>query len=172
MTTTRVTYLEMSDPAELRPRPAPAGDVELRRMHRPAPAFLRWLYAEIGRAHRWVDRLGWDDARIERHAGAAGVEEHLLLVDGSPAGWFELARDDGGDVEVAYFGLLAHYHGRGLGGYLLSEAVWAAWAAGARRVWVHTCDLDAPGALPNYRARGFRVYREADEPVPAAPSIG
>jgi len=33
-------------------------------------------------------------------------------------------------------------------------------AAGASRVWVHTCTLDHPGALPNYIARGFRVYKE------------
>jgi len=26
-------------------------------------------------------------------------------------------------------------------------------------VWLHTCTLDSPNALPNYRARGFRPYR-------------
>jgi len=34
---------------------------------------------------------------------------------------------------------------------------WAtfAWAWGAAYVWLHTCTLDAPAALPNYLARGF-----------------
>jgi hypothetical protein len=39
---------------------------------------------------------------------------------------------------------------------------------GARRVWVHTCSLDHPGALANYLARGFRVFKEevADAEIP------
>jgi len=28
------------------------------------------------------------------------------------------------------------------------------------RVWLHTCTLDDPAALPNYVARGFRPFRE------------
>jgi hypothetical protein len=27
-------------------------------------------------------------------------------------------------------------------------------------VWLHTCTLDDPAALPNYRARGFRPYKQ------------
>ena len=34
-----------------------------------------------------------------------------------------------------------------------------AWELGANRVWLHTCTLDSPRALPNYRARGFREFR-------------
>jgi hypothetical protein len=42
---------------------------------------------------------------------------------------------------------------------------------GARRVWVHTCDLDHPRALANYQARGFEVFRvvEDDEDLPDQP---
>jgi hypothetical protein len=28
------------------------------------------------------------------------------------------------------------------------------------RVWLHTCTLDHPAALPNYLKRGFRPIRE------------
>ena len=35
------------------------------------------------------------------------------------------------------------------------EAIREAWTGGTKRVWVHTCDLDGPAALPNYRARGL-----------------
>jgi hypothetical protein len=48
---------------------------------------------------------------------------------------------------------------RGLGGALLTRAVDEAFAMGGRRVWLHTCTLDAPRALPAYMARGFRVFR-------------
>jgi GNAT superfamily N-acetyltransferase len=63
-------------------------------------------------------------------------------------------------VEIAYFGLLPEFMGRGWGKYLLSEAARQAWRAGATRVWLHTCTLDHPAALPNYLRRGFRPVRE------------
>jgi hypothetical protein len=31
------------------------------------------------------------------------------------------------------------------------------------RVWVHTCTLDHPGALANYQARGFAIYKVEHE---------
>lgn len=53
-----------------------------------------------------------------------------------------------GNVEIAYFGLLPRFIERGLGGALLTATVERAWAMGARRVWVHTCSLVHPSALP------------------------
>ena len=83
----------------------------------------------------------------------------MLEVDGEPAGYFELRRDAAGDVEIAYFGLMHSYIGRGLGGHLLTIAVREAWALGPSRVWLHTSDLDHPAALPNYLARGFEFQK-------------
>jgi len=62
-------------------------------------------------------------------------------------------------VEIAYFGLLPAYVGRGLGKYLLSEAAARAWTLQPSRVWLHTSTLDHPAALPNYLARGFSIFR-------------
>ncbi|MEO7965636.1 MAG: GNAT family N-acetyltransferase [Gemmatimonadaceae bacterium] len=78
---------------------------------------------------------------------------------GEIAGFFELVRNGDGSVEIAYSGLPAAFHRRGLGKWLLTHAVDRAWATGANRVWLHTCTLDDPAALPNYRARGFIPYR-------------
>ena len=75
------------------------------------------------------------------------------------AGFFELEMQDGGSVEIVYFGLLSRFVGRGLGGAMLTAAVQRAWDMGASRVWLHTSSLDHPHALPNYRARGFHVYK-------------
>ena len=30
---------------------------------------------------------------------------------------------------------------------------------GAKRVWLHTCTLDNPAALPNYLKRGFTPFK-------------
>jgi len=91
-------------------------------------------------------------------------------VKGSPAGYFELERHSDGSVEVAYFGLLPEFIGRGLGKHLLTVAVETAWSLDARRVWLHTCTLDDPAALPNYQARGFRPFKEEvyETDVPSA----
>ena len=35
----------------------------------------------------------------------------------------------------------------------------AAWAGGARRVWLHTCSFDHPFAIQNYLDRGFTVFK-------------
>ena len=89
-----------------------------------------------------------------------GIETWLLSVRGTPAGYIELDRQ-AQDVEIAYFGLIPEFIGQGLGGWLLGEGIARAWQMDApRRVWVHTCTLDGPAALPNYQARGMSIYRE------------
>ena len=85
---------------------------------------------------------------------------------GTPAGYIELDGQDGGPVEIAYFGLLPAFRGRGIGGHLLSYGTARAWDLAERwpgrapteRVWVHTCSLDGPHAMANYRRRGFRLF--------------
>ena len=56
-------------------------------------------------------------------------------------------------------GFFPEFTGRGLGGYLLTDAVERAWASGARRVWLHTCSFDHPFAIQNYLGRGFTVFK-------------
>ena len=74
-------------------------------------------------------------------------------------------------MEIVYFGLLPTFTSKGLGGWALSEAAKRGWAMGAKRVWVHTCDLDHPGALANYIARGFRQFKVEvnEEELPVQP---
>ncbi|MGH9312112.1 MAG: GNAT family N-acetyltransferase [Vicinamibacterales bacterium] len=88
----------------------------------------------------------------------------VLSVSGGVAGYFELRMHPEPEVrtffvEIAYFGLLPAYLGRGLGKYLLSEAVARAWELHPARVWLHTSTLDHAAALPNYLARGFSIVR-------------
>ncbi len=82
-----------------------------------------------------------------------------MTCEDAVAGYFELRNCEDGSVEIAYFGLLPEFLGRGLGKHLLTCATEQAWADGANRVWLHTCTLDDPAALPNYLKRGFRPFR-------------
>lgn len=153
------TYLEMHDPAELNPVSIGlTGRVE--QVHGCPVSFHRYLYREVGRNYHWRDRLTWTDDQVRNYLADPAVTLHVLYVQGSPAGYFELRMEPDGSVEIAYFGLLPEFIGRGLGKGLLSEAVRSAWARGARRVWLHTCTLDDPAALPNYLKRGFRPFKD------------
>ena len=151
------TYLELDDPAGLRPAGPPrVEDVEVVRVAPPDGALSRWLYAEVGRDYHWTDHL----ARSRRRVAGLGRRRRDLGGDRraeTRAGYYELSEDDDG-VEVAYFGLLPAFHGQGLGGYLLTHALRRGFEL-APRVWLHTCTLDGPAALPNYRARGLRPFR-------------
>jgi len=156
----RRTYLEMAAPEALRAAPAPDARVRVERVQDCPPSFFRYLYAAVGAAYHWIDRLPWTDDDVRRYLSTPGIGLWVLYQAGAPAGYFELKRHGDGSVEIAYFGLLPEFIGRGLGKYMLTEAVREAWRQAASRVWLHTCTLDGEAALPNYRARGFSPYKE------------
>jgi GNAT superfamily N-acetyltransferase len=154
------TYLQLARPGDF--KPALAGDSSVRvELVRECPAsFYRYLYGEVGRLYHWVDRLVWADDEIRAHLQRPQISLWVMYCEGAPAGYFELERHEDGSTEVAYFGLIQDFLGRGLGKHLLSVAVERAWANDANRVWLHTCTLDDPAAMPNYLKRGFKPFKQ------------
>jgi GNAT superfamily N-acetyltransferase len=157
-----VTDLEMLDIRDLRPAAQPAllpgPPAVLRHVEPPDAALSARCYERVGGQWTWVDRLAWTTQMWQGWVDAAGHEQWVVQVGDELAGYFELAPDLAGSVEVAYFGLTAGFVGRGLGGWLLTQALRRAWQLpSVRRVWLHTCELDSPAALPNYLARGMRI---------------
>jgi GNAT superfamily N-acetyltransferase len=55
---------------------------------------------------------------------------------------------------------MPEFIGQGLGKYFLRWAVERAWEYRPRRLWLHTCTLDHPAALPNYLKAGFVLFKE------------
>ena len=163
----RRTFLEMTSPDQLHPAADPEPAPQVERVASCPPELFRRLYAEVGRAFRWTDRLSWSDARVVEHLADSRTSIWLLSWMGEAAGYFELWEHEDGSVEIAYFGLMPGFIGRGWGKYLLTQAVRAAWGLHPARVWLHTCTLDHPAALPNYLKRGFRPVREEVYEVPA-----
>ena len=154
------TYLELRSADQL--RPADAHDPDIRFEPRPAIAVAdyRRLYREVGESWYWRDRNAWSDEKLNAYLASATVFVwECVVASGETAGYFELERHDDGSVEIVYFGLVMAFTGRGLGKAMLTRAAEEAWALGASRVWLHTCTLDSPRALPNYTARGFEAYR-------------
>lgn len=153
------TYLEMRAPSELQGALCDDARIRIEQIPQCAPSLFRYLYVEVGRKYHWTDRLPWTDEDIAKHLLQPEVSLWLMTYDGEAAGYFELRKCDDGSVEIAYFGLLSQFLGRGLGKHLLTRATEQAWAAGANRVWLHTCTLDDPAAMPNYLKRGFRPFK-------------
>lgn len=153
------TYLELTSPDALRPAKALPPEARIVRRDPCSVADYRRLYAAVGASWHWRDRLMWDDDTLRAHLASPRIAVWELLVQDVSAGFFELRKSGNDEVEIAYFGLVPAFIGRGLGGALLTTAVEEAWRLGGRRVWLHTCTLDSPHALPNYKARGFVPYR-------------
>lgn len=172
-----VTYLEMTTPPAAPPPRKPAGDVAIRRACAPAVAFYRFLYNTVGEPWLWHERRAMTDADLHAAVADPRVELEVLYVDGSPAGYVEIDRrgaktgpktgangDAGGRsnvVDLAYFGLLPEYIGRGLGVWLLREGIDRAWKGGAVKLTVNTCTFDHPSALGIYQSMGFKPVRHA-----------
>jgi GNAT superfamily N-acetyltransferase len=150
------TYLELRDPSQLNRKPMPTPDGRVTRLSPCTVAQYRELYRRVGEQWHWRDRLAWSDERLAGQLANPDVAVWELKVGDSLGGYFELERQEAGNVEIVYFGLTPEFIGKGYGAALLSRAVDEAFAFGANRVWLHTCTLDSPKALPNYRSRGFR----------------
>ena len=154
------TYLELKSPGQFRTAFDDFAGLTVEPVERPTPELYRECYRSVGEAYHWRDRWDWTDEEIRAHLGQPTITLHVARRGGLLAGWYELRRVPEDDsVEIAYFGLLPRAIGQGLGKHLLSCAVRDAWALGPLRVWLHTCTLDHPHALPNYEKRGFVAYR-------------
>jgi GNAT superfamily N-acetyltransferase len=169
------TYLELTDRNQFAQALGKFPDVRIARARRPQPALYRLCYRAVGEAFHWRDRWDWTDAQIAAHLADPAISLFVATRASGKnkarlAGWYELRRTIEDDsVEIAYFGIVAEEFGRGFGKHLLSHAVNDAWKIGPRRVWLHTCTLDHPNALPNYIARGFTPYRKETYQVDSRP---
>ena len=162
-----VTCLEMTSPAQRAAAPGRAGPATVLRAERPTLSFYRYLYDTVGADWNWYARRHLSGEALATIIHDDRVEVFVLYVRGVPAGFVELDRRVEGEVQIAYFGLIPEYIGRGLGPFLLDRALGRAWSYRPRRVWLHTCSLDHPKALAVYERAGFVVYDREVEHVDA-----
>ena len=122
----------------------------------------KFFYKNVGRKHRWTDRLIWTEIDWIKYLSNPKVDTYVLKLENALAGYFELIiHSDLQEIEIAYFGLLEEYHNKKLGGYLLSNAIKKSFFnKNIKRVWAHTCTLDHKNALKNYLARGMKIYKK------------
>ena len=161
-----VTSLEMTERPPL--RPMPAGELRLERWEAPTLEKYRLLYRRVGEPWLWFSRLVMPDDEL-----AAIIHHPDVMIwavsdrRGIEVGILELDFREAGQCELAFFGLIPALNGKGHGRWLMAMALQAAWARkGVERLWVHTCTLDAPGALGFYIKSGFRPYQRQLETFP------
>ncbi len=149
----------MLDPRELKPKYCRDIDFSIKECLVKQHPFNRFLYEIVGKQWHWIDKLYWSDERWKKYVEDKDLRTWVAYKGGSPAGYYELQHQEDGNVEIMYLGLCPAFIGKGFGGPLVSNAIQSAWGWEAKRVSVNTCSLDHPDALPNYRARGFKIYK-------------
>jgi GNAT superfamily N-acetyltransferase len=162
-------HLEIEDAAALRPASRAVAGLSLTQARHPSPELNRYLYTAVGGDWFWTDRLGWGWDQWMTWLTRPGVETWVAALDGTPVGYVELALEDEKTFKIEYLGVIHRFAGQGIGAALLEFSIRRGFGLGARRVWVHTCSLDHPGALGAYEARGMRVFKveEHSQALPA-----
>lgn len=154
-----VTYLEMLErPAGLR-----TSSVRLRETKNPDLEWYRAVFRRAGEQWLWWSRLEMNDAQLSSVVHAPTTELLIAQYESTEVGMAELDRSVPGQVEIAFFGLYSEALGKGLGRAFMDALLERAWGGSPSRVWVHTCTLDSPAALPFYVKCGFKPYKRAIE---------
>ena len=153
-------YLEIKSINELVEVKKPLENLHLEKVLPADFQLNKFFYKEIGKKHRWVDRLVWSDKNWTDYLNTLGVATYVLKNKDDLVGYFEQnIYPQKKECEIAYFGILEEYIGKKIGGYLLSEAIKKSFETGTKRIWVHTCSLDHKHALDNYLSRGMKVFK-------------
>lgn len=158
---TVITFLEMTERPSKPRKAAPVERMALLRAEHCTVSFYRYLYHTVGGPWLWEMRRRMPDDQLRTIIENPDVEIFVAYVAGVPAGFVELDRRQPGVADIAYFGLIPDFIGRGIGPWLLDWAVEAGWAvSGVEKMTVNTCTFDHPKALLMYQRAGFRPVRQ------------
>ena len=153
-------YLEINSLNDLKEGEQPPEDYVVSLIEPTDFQFNKFFYKNIGKKHKWVDRLIWTEEQWIKYVSNKNVKTFVLKNKNDLVGFFELIRhSERKEVEIAYFGILEEYQNKKLGSFLLSYAIKKSFRENIERVWLHTCSLDHKNALNNYLARGMKIFK-------------
>ena len=153
-------YLEINSIQDLNKVIRAGGDYSLNLLEPINFQLNKFFYTNVGKKHKWIDRLVWTEAQWIDYVSNKNVETYVFKFKADLAGFFELiSHSEKKEVEIAYFGLLEEFQNKKLGSYLLCQAIQISFKKNVNRVWVHTCSLDHKNALNNYIARGMKIFK-------------
>ena len=153
-------YLEIYSISDLIESESPSNEFKIELIDPPNFQLNKFFYKNVGKKHRWIDRLTWNDKQWIDYTTNENVKTYILKKNNDLVGYFELIfHNQKKETEIAYFGLLKEFHNKKLGSYLLSIAIKKSFQDKSERVWVHTCSLDHKNALNNYLSRGMKIFK-------------
>ncbi len=153
-------YLEINSLKDLKEGNKPPEDCSLSLIDPINFQLNKFFYKNIGKNHKWVDRLTWSEEKWINYVSNESVRSYVFKFNDDLVGFFELiCHLEKKETEIAYFGILEEYQNKKLGSYLLSEAIKKSFENKVNRVWVHTCSLDHKNALGNYISRGMKIFK-------------
>ena len=153
-------YLEINSLKDLKEGNKPSENYSLSLIDPINFQLNKFFYKNIGKNHKWVDRLSWSEEKWINYVSSKNVQTFVFKKKDDLVGFFELIfHYEKKETEIAYFGILEEYHNKKLGSYLLSEAIKKSFKNNVKRVWVHTCSLDHKNALNNYISRGMQIFK-------------
>ena len=118
------SFLEINSVKNLNRSKSPGSNFKISEVKPPDFQLNKFFYKQIGKNHRWIDRLVWEDKKWIEYVENPRVKTFVLKDNSTLAGYFETIRDvNYNHSEIAYFGILEEYFGKKCGGYLLSEAI-------------------------------------------------
>jgi GNAT superfamily N-acetyltransferase len=152
----------------------PVGDI--------AVSEYRSHFKAVGQNLLWFSRLLMSDEKLQSILASPAIASFIFKRGDHMLGLLELNFEDMANCELAFFGLVPDAVGNGLGRMLMDEAIRRAFAKPTSRLWLHTCTLDHPAALPFYLRSGFTPYARMVEihddprlqgklPLHAAPQV-
>ena len=153
-------YLEINSLHNLNEGKKPPDDYSLSLIDPINFQLNKFFYKNIGKNHKWVDRLSWSEEKWINYVTNQNVKTYVFKYKEDLVGFFELIyHPEKNETEIAYFGILEEFRNKKLGSYLLSEAIKKSFVDKVNRVWVHTCSLDHKNALNNYKSRGMKIFK-------------
>ena len=153
-------YLEINSLKDLKDVNKPSEDYSLSLIDPINFQLNKFFYKNIGKNHKWVDRLTWSEEKWINYVSSKNVNSYVFKQKNDLVGFFELIfHPENKETEIAYFGILEEYQNKKLGSFLLSEAIKKSFNENINRVWLHTCSLDHENALKNYLARGMKIFK-------------
>tara|TARA_B100000609_G_scaffold41018_1_gene31391 strand:- start:1329 stop:1832 length:504 start_codon:yes stop_codon:yes gene_type:complete len=153
-------YLEIKSLDDLNEGFKPSNDYSLKLINPINFQLNKFFYKNIGKKHKWVDRLSWSEEKWIDYLSSEKVRTYVFKFKDELVGFFELIfHIESNETEIAYFGILEEYQNKKLGSFLLSEAIKKSFEKNISRVWVHTCSLDHKNALGNYISRGMKIFK-------------
>src|SRR5690554_2686233 len=110
-----VTFLEMKNKPAHYPHPPANVNIALMKTRDMPLHFYRYLSDRVGRKWQWVNilRLGDEELAAKIHKPQRDIR--VLYLDGAPAGFFDINPFSADETEIAYFGMMEHALGRGVG---------------------------------------------------------